>query len=57
MMMPYVCEGTYIKTASGREGKVIGVDRKNKVALIHQGKTSYTEKLTNLSVVSYKEVE
>lgn len=56
-MMPYVCEGTIVKSLVGREGKVIGVDRKNKIAVIHTGTTSYTEKLENLRVVSYKEVK
>ena len=56
-MMPYVCEGTIVKTLNGRDGKVIGVDRKNKIAVIYSGKTSFTEKLENVRVVSYKEVK
>lgn len=56
-MMPYVCEGTIVKTLNGREGRVVGVDRKNRIAVIYNGKTSYTEKLENIRVVSYKEVE
>lgn len=55
-MMPYVCEGTIIKTLSGRDGKIVGVDRKNKIAVIYNGKTSFTEKLENIRVISYKEV-
>lgn len=56
-MMPYVCKGTIVKTLNGRDGKVIGVDRKNKIAVIYSGKTSFTEKLENVRVVSYKEVK
>lgn len=56
-MMPYVCEGTIVKTLSGRDGKIIGIDRKNKVAVIYNGRTSYTEKLENIRVISYKEVQ
>lgn len=52
-MMPYVCEGTIVKTLNGREGKVVGV----RIAVIYNGKTFYTEKLENIRVVSYKEVE
>lgn len=37
-MMPYVCEGTIVKTLNGREGKVVGVDRKNRIAVIYNGK-------------------
>lgn len=55
-MMPYVCEGTIVKTLSGRDGKVVGVDRKHKIAVIYNGRTSYTEKLENIRVISYKEV-
>ena len=56
-MIHFVCEGTIVKTLNGREGKVVGVDRKNRIAVIYNGKTSYTEKLENIRVVSYKEVE
>lgn len=56
-MMPYICEGTIVKTLNGRDGKVVGVDRKNKIAVIYNGKTSFTEKLENVRVVSYKEVK
>lgn len=56
-MIPYVCEGTIIKTLSGRDGKIVGVDRKNKIAVIYNGKTSFTEKLENIRVISYKEVK
>lgn len=35
-MMPYVCEGTIVKTLNGRDGKVVGVDRKNKIAVIYK---------------------
>lgn len=56
-MMPYVCEGTTVKTLTGRNGRIIGVDRKNKIAVIYNGTTSYTEKLKNIKVISYKGVE
>lgn len=54
--MPYVCEGTVIKTNNNREGYVIGVDRVHKTVVIYTGKTSFTEKLENVHVVSYKGV-
>lgn len=56
-MMPYICEGTIVKTNTGRDGKVVHVDRKNKVATIYSGTTWFAEMLENLKVVSYKEVE
>ena len=56
-MMPYICEGTIVKTLSGREGKIIGVDRKNKLATLYNGFTSCTERLENIEVVSYREVK
>ena len=56
-MMPYVCEGTIVKTLNGRDGKIVGVDRKNKIAVIYNGITSFTEKLENIRVISYKEVK
>ena len=56
-MMPYVCEGTIVKTLNGRDGKIVGVDRKNKIAVIYNGKTSFTVKLENIRVISYKEVK
>lgn len=56
-MMPYVCEGTIVKTISGRDGKIVGVDRKNKIVTVYNGTTSYTEKLENIRVISYKEVK
>lgn len=55
--MPYVCEGTMIRTNRNREGMVIGVDRENKIVLVRAGSTSFTERLENVSVVSYKGVE
>lgn len=57
MGTPYVCEGTIIKTYNGREGKIIGVDRKHKVVVVTNGKISFTERLNNIKVVSYKEVK
>lgn len=56
-MAAYVCEGTLVRTHNNREGKVIGVDRKTGIAVIKSGKTSCTEKLENLKVISYKEVK
>lgn len=56
-MMPYVCEGTIVKTLNGRDGKIVGVDRKNKIAVIYNGKTSFTEKLESIRVISYREVK
>lgn len=60
-MTPYICEGTIVKTSTGREGKVISVDRKIKIAVIGPNRPSarvaFTELLKNLEVVSYREVE
>ena len=59
-MTPYICEGTIVKTSTGREGKVIGVDRKTKIGVIWSGPSTravFTELLKNLEVVSYREVE
>ena len=56
-MMPYVCEGTIVKTLSGRDGKIVGVDRENRIAVIYNGRTSYTEKLEKIRDISYKEVQ
>lgn len=57
MKMPYICEGTIVKSTYFNEGKVIGVDRKNKIAVIRCGMSFLTEKFENLKVVSYKEVK
>lgn len=56
-MKPYVCEGTFVKSNSGRDGLVIGVDRVNSIVVIQSIRSSFTEKLENLQVVSYKEVK
>ncbi len=55
--MPYVCEGTMVRTNYNREGFVVGIDRKNKIVLVRNGDTSFTEKLENVSVVSYRGIE
>lgn len=56
-MTPYVCEGTTVKNRYGQEGKVIGVDRKNKLATVQVNKSVYSEKLEHLQVISYKGVK
>ncbi len=55
--MPYVCEGTMVRTNHNREGFVIGIDQENKIVLVRAGSTSFTEKLENISVVSYRGIE
>lgn len=55
-MMPFVCEGTTVKNRIGEEGKVIGVDRKNKLAAVQIGKKITSEKIEHLKVISYKGV-
>lgn len=55
-MKPYICEGTTIKTTKGREGKIIGVDRKTGIFVAHTGKVFFTDKLENIVNVSYKGV-
>ena len=55
-MMPYICEGTIVKTDSGNTGRVIGVDRVNKIAVVYNGKSSFTVPTIKIKVVSYKEV-
>lgn len=56
-MKSYVCEGTIVKSTRGREGLVIGVDRTHQIVVIQSARTFFTEKLENLQVVSYKEVQ
>lgn len=56
-MVPYVCEGTIVKNRYGQEGKVIGVDRKNKLAAVQINKSICSEKLEHLQVISYKGVK
>lgn len=57
MGTPYVCEGTIVRTKHGKEGRIIGIDRKHKLATIQVDKSVCSEKLENLRVVSYKGVE
>jgi len=57
MGTPYVCEGTIVRTKRDKEGRIIGIDRKHKLATIQVGKSVCSEKLENLRVVSYKGVE
>lgn len=54
--MPYVCEGTTIRTAANREGHVISVDRTNKVVVVRNKNGFFTEKLGNITVISYNGV-
>lgn len=54
--MPYVCEGTIIRTNNNREGSIVAVDRTKKIIVAYTGKTFFTEKLENVIVVSYKGV-
>jgi hypothetical protein len=56
-MLPYICDGTIVKTANGREGRVIGIDRQNNLVTIHSKTGYYTEKIHDIEVVSYKGVE
>lgn len=56
-MMSYICEGIIVKCREGREGMVIKIDRKNKVALIRGHKNTFTEDMKNLTVLSYRGVE
>lgn len=55
--MPYVCEGTMIRTHRDREGIVVGIDRENKTVVVRAGSAFFTEHLGNVKVVSYEEVE
>lgn len=57
MGIPYICEGTIVKTKTGRHGKVVVIDTKRKIAIIRDGKISFPEATKTLKVVSYREVE
>lgn len=57
MATPYVCNGTLVKTLTGREGEIICVDRKNKIAYLRVGMAVRSEKLDHLRVISYKGVK
>lgn len=56
-MMPYVCKGTIVNVAGGYTGKIIGINRETKIAVIYTGKVSIATKLENVEVVSYKDVD
>lgn len=56
-MRPYVCDGATVRTNDGREGKVLGVDRQNKIVVVHTGSSTIATKLENVVVISYKGVK
>ena len=56
-MTPYVCIGTIVTNRKGQEGRIIGVDRKHKLATVQVNKSVCSEKMEHLRVVSYKGVE
>lgn len=51
--MPYVCEGTLVKTNTNREGEVISVDRVNKIVIVTTGTGVFSENLNDITVISY----
>ncbi len=53
----YICVGTTVKSPCGRTGHVISVDRENKIAVVSANTRVFTEKINNLKVASYREVE
>lgn len=55
-MTPYVCAGTIVRTTT-REGKVLGVDPINKIAVVFTGTTYFTVPTAEIKIVSYGEVE
>lgn len=56
-MKPYVCDGATVRMNNGREGKVLGVDRQNKIVAVHTGSSTVATRLDNVVVISYKGVK
>lgn len=57
MGVPYVCEGTIVKTINGCSGRVITVNPERKIAIIRDGQVSFLEEIKSLKVISYREVQ
>lgn len=52
MAIAYIYKGAYVQTRFGREGKVIDVNRKNKIAIIVTNKgLFFSESFNNLQVI------
>lgn len=53
----YICIGAQVKDGNGFEGKVISVDRKNRIAIVREAQCYRTKKFSELNVISYGKEE
>lgn len=59
-MNKYICKGAFVQRKSNEAkcGVVIAIDRKEGILIAEESPNSYwTDKIKNVKVVSYKEVE